>query len=117
MREFLVIIAMLVLLVSVATGVVYALGGSFGLDLQRSFALAALAVCFAFPGVMCLRIAASRDDRMSRRERIGNFIRGIGFMVMAVGAAIPVFTTVAAPAVFAWAIGIGFALYFISLFL
>ena len=116
MREFLIITGVLVLLIAAAAGVIYALGGSFGLNLKDSISLAILMIVCGLPGVMCLRIAIAPEGREKNpRERMGNFIRGVGLLVVTVAGAIPVFSTVAASSVLTWAIGAGMALYFISL--
>lgn len=111
------IMGVLGLLIAAAGGIIYALGGSFGLNLKDSMGLAVLMVVCGLPGVMCLRIAVSPEGREKNpRERTGNFIRGIGLLVMSVCGAIPVFSTVAASSVLAWGVGGGLALYIISLF-
>lgn len=116
MREFLTITGIIVLLIAAATGIVYALGGSFGLNLRDSMSLSILMVVCGLPGVVCLHIAVSPKDRGKiPRERIGNFIRGVGLLVVTIAGSIPMFSTVAASAVLSWAIGAGMALYFISL--
>jgi hypothetical protein len=116
MREFLVFTAILGLVIAVTTGVVYALGGSFGLNLSESWSLAILLVVLVVPGAVCIRLFVIPDPHTTRKARFGNLMRGIGMLVMAIGAALPIFTMAVPSSARTGALVSGFALYIISLF-
>jgi hypothetical protein len=112
MREVAIFLIVFGVLVALLAGIIWLLGGQFGLRFVDAWYLALIALVFLFPGVMNVHHIASPRSPEAGPLRLLALIRGVGMLFASSSCMVPMFTKGVPRSAVLWGAAIGMLMNF-----